>query len=194
MPKLTRHSCVPLISAITLLLAAPSAALSATPQELFERAETLYRQLEVVDPSGEAASWTRVTDAFADVAARYPDSPLASEALWRMSWIYGRQGRAGDPASSARQLELYRELVQSYPASPHAPEALLRLAVDAEGEGGARAAVLYSRLLQQYPSTPQASLARNRMAEVIRANPFADREPGWAVAAPPTPAPWQWEL
>ena len=189
MPKSTRRPYVPLTFAITLLLAAPSAALSSSPQELFERAETLYRQLEVVDPSGEAASWTRVTDAFADVATRYPDSPLASEALWRMSWIYGRQGRAGDPASSARQLELYRELIQSYPTSPHAPEALLRLAVDAEAEGGARAALLYSRVLQEYPSTPQASLARNRMAEVIRANPDADPAKVRRAEAPGPPAP-----
>ncbi len=189
MPKSTRRSCVPLTFAIMLLLAAPSAAVSSSPQELFERAETLYRQLEVVDPSGEAASWARVTDAFAAVATRYPDSPLASEALWRMSWIYGRQGRAGDPASSARQLELYRELVQHYPTSPHAPEALLRLAADAEGEGGARAAVLYSRLLQQYPSTPQASLARNRMAGVIRANPDADPATVTTGEAPRRPAP-----
>ena len=189
MLKSTKRACVPLTLAITLLLAAPSVALSASPQELFERAETLYRQLEVVDPSGETASWNRVTDAFADVATRYPDSPLASEALWRMSWIYGRQGRAGDPSSSARQLELYRELIQRYPISPHAPEALLRLAVDAEAEGGARAALLYSQLLQQYPSTPQALLARNRMAEVIRANPDADPAKVRTAEAPRIPAP-----
>ena len=157
--------------ALALLVAAPAAGLSSTPQELFERAETLYRQLEVVDPAGRESSWLLVADAFNDVVARYPDSPLASEALWRMSWIYGRQGRAGDEAAAQRQLLIYRDLVQRYPSSPHAPEALLRLAVGAEDEGGARAASLYARLLQQYPGTPQASLARNRLAEVRRANP-----------------------
>jgi N-acetylmuramoyl-L-alanine amidase len=105
------------------------------------------------------------------VASRFPDSPLASEALWRISWIYGRQARGGAAAAADRQLQAYRDLVERYPASPHAPEALLRLAVEAEGEGGARAASLYARLLQSYPSTPQAALARNRMAEVRRANP-----------------------
>ena len=166
-----RCSAVPLGLTLALLIAAPAAGLSSTPQELFERAETLYRQLEVVDPTGRAASWNHVADAFNDVVFRYPDSPLASEALWRMSWIYGQQGRAGDAEASRRQLQIYRDLVKRYPTSPHAPEALLRLAVDAEDEGGARAASLYSRLLQQYRGTPQASLARNRLAEVRRANP-----------------------
>ena len=119
---------VSFIAAITLLVAIPTTALPASPQELFERAETLYRQLEVVDPSGQAPSWTRVADAFADVAVRYPDSPLASKALWRVSWIYGRRARSGDDAAADRQLEIYRDLVQRYPTSPHAPEALLRLA------------------------------------------------------------------
>jgi len=171
MKRSTSRNGVSLVVALTLLAAVPAAALPATPQELFERAETLYRQLEVVDPSGQANSWGRVADAFSDVAVRYPESPLASEALWRVSWIYGRRARAGDVLAAADQLEVYRTLVQRYPSSPHAPEALLRLAVDAEAEEGARAASLYSRLLQSYPATPQASLARNRMNELVRANP-----------------------
>ena len=89
---------VSFIAAITLLVAIPTTALPASPQDLFERAETLYRQLEVVDPSGQDPSWTRVADAFADVAVRYPDSPLASQALWRVSWIYGRRARSGGGA------------------------------------------------------------------------------------------------
>lgn len=114
MKNSNHHPSALLLVAIALLIAAPVAAVSASPQELFERAETLYRQLEVVDPSGEAASWGRVADAFNDVAARYPDSPLASEALWRVSWIYGRKSRAGDTVAAARQIEIYRELVQNY--------------------------------------------------------------------------------
>ncbi|HEX9699041.1 MAG TPA: N-acetylmuramoyl-L-alanine amidase [Acidobacteriota bacterium] len=171
MQKSTNRPCVALCAALAILFATPVAALSSSPQELFERAETLYRQLEVVDPAGQSGSWGRVADAFSDVASRFPDSPLASEALWRISWIYGRQARGGDAAAAGRQLQAYRDLVERYPASPHAPEALLRLAVEAEGEGGARAASLYARLLQSYSSTPQAALARNRMAEVRRANP-----------------------
>jgi N-acetylmuramoyl-L-alanine amidase len=171
MQKSTNRPCVALCAALAILFATPVPALSSSPQELFERAETLYRQLEVVDPAGQSGSWGRVADAFSDVASRFPDSPLASEALWRISWIYGRQARGGDAAAAGRQLQAYRDLVERYPASPHAPEALLRLAVEAEGEGGARAASLYARLLQSYSSTPQAALARNRMAEVRRANP-----------------------
>ena len=165
---------VSFIVAIIVLAAVPTTALTASPQELFERAETLYRQLEVVDPSGQAPSWNRVADAFSDVAMRYPESPLAAEALWRVSWIYGRRGRAGDEEAAARQIGVYRALVQKYPDSPHAPEALLFLAVNAEDEGGAHAASLYSRLLQDYPTTPQATLARNRLNEFLRAHPDVD--------------------
>lgn len=156
---------------LTLLFVLPSVALSATPQELFERAETLYRQLEVVDPSGQAPSWVRVADAFNDVAERYPESPLAAEALWRVSWIYGRRARSGDAVAATRQIDVYRELAQRYPSSPHAPEALLRLAVDAEEADGTEAASLYARLLQDYPATPQATLARNRMNQLLEARP-----------------------
>lgn len=177
----SRHGVIPAVL-LVLLVAFPAAALSPTPQQLFERAETLYRQLEVVDPSGRADSWNRVADAFSDVAMRYPDSPLASEALWRVSWIHGRRARSGDPVAAAEQLEVYRDLVQSYPSSPHAPEALLRLAVDAEGEDGARAAALYSRLLQSYPATPQATLARNRMNEFVRTHPGASEPTAQTLA------------
>ena len=146
------------------------AALPSSPQDLFERAETLYRQLEVVDPSGQASSWRWVADAFNNVAVRYPDSPLASEALWRVSGIYGRRARAGDEAAATHQLEIYRDLVQRYSTSPHAPEALLRLAIDAEVESGPRVASLYSHLLQRYPGTEQARVARARMNELVLTN------------------------
>lgn len=178
---------------LIFLFVVPSVALSATPQELFERAETLYRQLEVVDPSGQAPSWDRVADAFSEVATRYPESPLAAEALWRVSWIYGRRARSGDEGSATRQVEVYERLAQRYPSSPHAPEALLRLAVDAEeSDDGARAATLYSRLLQDYPTTPQATLARNRMKELLAARPelarAQERDQGSPAAASEEPS------
>ena len=100
----------------------------------------------------------------------------------------------GDDAAADRQLEIYHDLVQRYPTSPHAPEALLRLAIDAEAGSGVRASSLYSRLLQRYPGTPQATLARNRMNELVRANPTIETAGGdvWAptdpVAASPRPA------
>ena len=174
---LTNRHLVPLIVAAVLSVAAPSNALPVSPQELFARAEALYRQLEIVDPSGRASTWKWVVDAFSDVALRYPKSPLASEALWRVSGIYGRRALAGDEAAAIYQREIYRDLVQRYSASPHAPEALLRLAMDAEVEEGPRAASLYSRLLQRYPSSPQAKVARNRMNELVLANGRVDLAP-----------------
>ena len=176
MLNLTNRYLVSLIVAIALSVAAPSSAFPASPQELFERAETLYRQLEIVDPSGHATSWRWVADAFNDVALRYPESPFASEALWRVSGIYGRRALAGDETAAIYQREIYRDLVQRYSASPHAPEALLRLAIDAEVADSPRVASLYSRLLQRYPRSPQAKVARNRMNELVLANNSVDLE------------------
>ena len=193
MLNLTNRYLVSLIVAIALSVAAPSSALPASPQELFERAETLYRQLEIVDPSGRASSWRWVADAFNDVALRYPESPFASEALWRVSGIYGRRALAGDETAAIYQREIYRDLVQRYSASPHAPEALLRLAIDAEVTDSPRVALLYSRLLQRYPRSPQAKVARNRMNELVLANNSVDLEavdsrdaPRLETSVPPT--------
>ena len=193
MLNLTNRYLVSLIVAIALSVVAPSSALPASPQELFERAETLYRQLEIVDPSGRASSWRWVADAFNDVALRYPESPFASEALWRVSGIYGRRALAGDETAAIYQREIYRDLVQRYSASPHAPEALLRLAIDAEVADSPRVASLYSRLLQRYPRSPQAKVARNRMNELVLANNSVDLEavdsrdaPRLETSVPPT--------
>ena len=57
------------------------------------------------------------------------------------------------------------------------------MAVAAEDGSGARAASLFSRLLQGYPGTPQATQARNRMKELVRANPNIETE-GVDVGAP----------
>ncbi len=193
MLNLTNRHLVSLIVATALSVAAPSSAFHASPQELFERAETLYRQLEIVDPSGRASSWRWVADAFNDVALRYPESPFASEALWRVSGIYGRRALAGDETAAIYQREIYRDLVQRYSASPHAPEALLRLAIDAEVADSPRVALLYSRLLQRYPRSPQAKVARNRMNELVLANNSVDLEavdsrdaPRLETSVPPT--------
>ena len=165
------------LAAATLLVAPVATGSEASPQELFERAEALYRQLEVVDPSVQSETWISVVDAFSDLAARYPESPLASEALWRIGWIYGARANAGDVAALPQSLNAYEQLVERYPTSPRAPEALFRLAAAAESSSGTRSARLYDRLLQQYPSTPQASLARNRLADAERRNPTPVTQP-----------------
>ncbi len=177
------------LAAATLLSATAATGSEASPQELFERAEALCRQLEVVDPAVQSETWIAVVDAFSDLAARYPKSPLASEALWRIGWIYGTRADAGDTAARPRSLNAYKRLVERYPTSPRAPEALFRLAASAETSSGPRAARLYNRLLQQYPSTPQASLARNRLADAERRNPTPvtrpDEEPSRRAGAAP---------
>lgn len=169
------------------------------PQELFQRAETLYRQLQAVDPTVQVSAWSQVIGAFEELHQRYPDDPLSGEALWRLAWIHDHRAESGDPTAGRRAIDAYRQLVDAHPDSPHAPEAFFRLAAAAEGESGAGAARMYTRLLQRYPGTPQAALARNRLrnpelrqAEASAAAadlPGPDEEGGPAMPAAESAAP-----
>lgn len=174
---------------LVFLAVVSTAAADSSPQQRFERAEALSRQLQAVDPSVSSPAWNGVVEAFYEVARRDPHSPLAAEALWRAAAIAGKRAAGGDEAAAALELQVYAELAGNHPASPHAPEALLRLAARAEAEEGTRAADLYARLLQRYPGTPQAALARSRLSSGATAVPLVARrlpEPDGSAADPET--------
>jgi len=164
------------------------------PQELFQRAEALYRQLQAVDPAVQAPTWSQVVSAFDELRRRYPDSRLVGDALWRLAWIHQHRAAYGDPVAAREAVAAYRQLVEDHPESPHAPEALFRLAASSENGTGAEAARLYNRLLQRYPGTPQATLARNRLRnpelrQARQARTVRDGAPDGGAGAPPARAP-----
>lgn len=138
------------------------------PQLLFERAEALYRQLDAVNPAGDSAAWGQVADVFHLVVERYPDSELASEALWRVAQIRSRQGESGSEEAVDAERHAYEDLLGRYPDSPYAPETMLRLAIleEQHPEPDSSPARLYQKLIQQHPGTPQAELARRRLASL----------------------------
>lgn len=156
-----------LVGAVLLVQGPVLAAANSGPEDLFERAEAMYRQLQSVDPGAvNSQAWGGVVTAYAEVSDRYPANPLASDALWRVADIHARRVESGFPEASTLEHRTYRTIARQYPASPYAPEALLRLALRAERVGGSttEATTLYYQLTREYPGTPQSELARRRLA------------------------------
>ncbi len=143
------------------LTASPSAGEGTAAGALFERAETLYRQLRTVDPEcADDASWNRLLSAFGRIPVEFPADPLAGDALWRIGDIHSRRIAAGDADASIAAHAAYDSLTKRYPSNVYAPEAYLRLgdlARPSESSG------YYFRLLEVYPGTPQAEEASRRI-------------------------------
>lgn len=135
---------------------------SVTAERLFARAETLYRQLDTVDPQGrDVRAWGSLALAFGEVPERFPTSTLAGNALWRIGDIHSRQLASGVEAARPRAHKAYAALVNRYPSNSYAPSAYLRLA---ELASGGESQAYYYRLLQRHPDSQQAGVARERLA------------------------------
>ncbi|MFW6198636.1 MAG: tetratricopeptide repeat protein, partial [Acidobacteriota bacterium] len=137
-----------------------------TAEVLFERAETLYRQLRVVDPEGaDASAWSALALAFSEIPERHPASALAGDALWRIGDIHLRRWRAGSSVSADHVRNTWEELVRRYSGNPYAPRALVRLGdlAIAQGRGEEAASRHWYRVLERYPDTEEAALARGRL-------------------------------
>jgi len=143
------------------LTASPSTGEVTSAGGLFERAETLYRQLRTVDPEcADDASWGRLLSAFGRIPVEFPADPLAGDALWRIGDIHSRRFVAGDVDAAVAAQAAYESLTKRYPSNVYAPEAYLRLgdlARPSESSG------YYYRLLEAFPGTPQAEEASRRI-------------------------------
>lgn len=149
-----------------VLTAPPSVGDTPPAEVLFERAETLYRQLRVVDPEAtDAGAWSALALAFSEIPERYPASILAGAALWRIGDIHLRRWRAGSSVSADHVRNTWEELIRRYPGNPHAPRALLRLGDLAviDGRGEEAASRYWYQVLERYPASDEASLARGRL-------------------------------
>lgn len=147
---------------LLVLVAAPVVAgEGVTAESLFEQAETLYRQLDVVDPScSDPASWASLAEVFAAIPERYPSHPLAGQALWRLGGIRACAAAGGDLAASHQALVAYQLLASRYPTSPYAARALLQVG---ELSGATERQTAYYRILQRYPGSSEAEEARRRL-------------------------------
>lgn len=173
---------------VGLMLAAAPPARSvgndgATAQGVFARAESLYRQLSTVDPScTDPAAWETLALAFGEVPKRFPTSPVAGDALWRIGDIHSRQLAAGLETAEPHARDAYQTLITRYPTSPFAPSSYLKLAELADRDG---ASSYYYQLLQRYPRTDEAGEARRRLANPAAV--IAATTGTAAVAAPSAP-------
>ncbi len=158
--KRTLFSAVACLVGIALA-ASPTAGEVISAGVLFERAETLYRQLRTVDPEcADDASWNRLLTAFGRIPVEFPANPLAGDALWRIGDIHSRRMAAGDANAAVAAQAAYESLTKRYPSNVYAPEAYLRLGDlvrPSESSG------YYFRLLESFPGTPQAEEASRRI-------------------------------
>lgn len=196
---LARVSLTAVLAFALIATAMPGvAAEGVTAESLFQRAETLFVQLDAVDPSVEdPASWEALAEVFAAVPERFPTDPLAGHALWRLAEIRVREDRAGVPSARVQATTALELLITRYPTSRFAPAAYLRLA---DLGSGAEARSRYYRLLREYPGSPEAERARERLtalADGVEPEPrpesettdLSDQDPADEVPeASPTPA------
>ncbi len=170
------------------LTASPSIGEGVEAGGLFERAETLYRQLRTVDPEcADDASWNRLLSAFGRIPVEFPANPLAGDALWRIGDIHSRRIAAGDADAAIAAHAAYDSLTRRYPSNVYAPEAYLRmgdLARPAEASG------YYFRLLEIYPGTPQAEEASRRITGRGTPSATATVVADSSLASPAAPEPF----
>lgn len=162
---------------IGVLLYTPNAgARSETAETIFERAETLYRQLRQVDPDcADADAWTSLVGAFGRIPAEYPTNHLAGDALWRVGDIHTRMAAAGNGTSARAAVVAYSALTNRYPGSTYAPEAYLRLGDLSEGRV---AEAYYVQLREAHPTSPQAEVAGRRLEGIHEARGLAASDTG----------------
>ncbi len=187
-----RRAGVLLLAVAGMLLAGPNPVFAGignnSAESSFVRAETLYRQLDAVDPLAyETEAWTALADAYLDISNSFPGSPLAALALWRVGDIHERRQLGGVDDAWVQAAASYRSLVDRYPAAEQAPAALLRLGrlVQDGPQGQSEAAAHYYTLLERYPDVPKTAEARRRLL-VINDNQalLASAEPAASTPQP----------
>jgi outer membrane protein assembly factor BamD len=120
-------------------------------------------------------------DAYQTCVSRYPNDPIADDALYQVGYVRLRDYREGsyDRASAAKARESFEDFINRYPNSEKVPQARENLKTL---EGGAtksslsiakfydkkkqyKAAVIYyNDVIKSQPDTPDAEVAKQRIA------------------------------
>ncbi|MBW1974514.1 MAG: tol-pal system protein YbgF [Deltaproteobacteria bacterium] len=89
---------------------------------------------------------------------RYPDSPLADNALFWLGEIYFIRG------DYLKAIEYYQKLLDTYPKGNKVPIAMFKQGKAWEKLGDTTAArILYEKVINKYPNTAEARLAKKAM-------------------------------
>jgi len=88
----------------------------------------------------------RAMNAYGALADRFPESPFAIDAIFRLGWLQQRQQQWGAAAAS------YRRVVERAPKHPLAPQALFSAGIcHAQAAEGAKALQAWTELIERYP-------------------------------------------
>jgi outer membrane protein assembly factor BamD len=128
-------------------------------------------------------SITAAVTAYQQVVDRYPNSPVAADAMYQIGYVYLQASRATgyDETAAVRAQEAFEDYLVKFPGSPKAPQAQDNLKIlqgrksnDAfniarfyDRQHNYKAAyVYYNEVLQQQPDSYQANRAKQRMDQI----------------------------
>jgi len=128
----------------------PSAtAAAASPEQIYGAA---MKSVQAEDYAGAAIE-------FGELAGKFPDHPLASNAQYWIGEAYYRQ------REFSRAVIEFRKVIDAYPKSAQVPEALLKIGMCHRAlEDQAQAREAWEQVAKDYPGTNAASQARSLLA------------------------------
>lgn len=148
------------------------AVLAESPGEDGEGTDAQAEQQTVArtDPKGQyqasmkqyqAKQYARAARGFEDVADRWPDHPLADNALYWTGVCYLSQGEA------ALAINEFQKLPVRYPKSDKVPDALFQLGEAYQKVGDVESAkAMLTQVVKMYPHSEAAGPARERLAKL----------------------------
>jgi outer membrane protein assembly factor BamD len=173
------------------LLGIPVAASMARAQEMFEgivkRAPfskwAPLAQFNAGQALEKQGKLVEAIAAYQQVVARYPNDPIADDALYQIGYVRLRESREGsyDRTATEKAREAFEDFVSRYPESEKVPQARENLKSLAGGQtknalGIAkfydktkqyRAAVIYyNDVIKQQPGSPESKIAEERIAQL----------------------------
>lgn len=144
---------VPVAPAGSTAVGTPSAPPAAGPGP----AQLLQAGRDQLLKGGNAAA----RSAFADMVARYPNSELASDAVF-----YTAQAYAADHNNSAAD-SVYAVLIARYPKSPRVPTAMYKRALQMQAsKKTVEARRMFQDIIKRFPRSDEAALAGERLQSI----------------------------
>jgi soluble lytic murein transglycosylase len=110
--------------------------------------------------------YDKAMDAYRELEQRFPSSPRAHYAHWKVAWLSLRQGRTSEAKNA------FEQQIALYPDSSEVPNALYWRARLAEEDGDKpMAGAFYQKIVERYRNYYYGPLARERMAKLGPGDP-----------------------
>lgn len=122
-------------------------------QELFDAASAALQR----------GSLSTARAGFEELARRFPNDPLAADALFGIGQARGEAGEMD------QAIDAYTRVLELHPNHPRAPTSLLNIALlEAEDGDTERARAMLSQLIAAYPDSPEADRAAQELQRLRR--------------------------